>query len=92
MNFISIFMIIIGILLIMIGMTIVKKTDVLYGKLNVKYIRFKIFVNILVGAISIITGIMESVNNNMGNTLTKVFFIVVILAILSDMVLKRVYK
>jgi len=85
-------MIIIGIMLIMIGITINKKVDVINSKVDGRYIKYKIFVNILVGSISIITGIVQFFDSNLGNTFIGIFLGVVIVAIILEFILKRVFR
>lgn len=92
MNFIAIFMIIIGIFLLMIASTIYKSKTTLNSKINIKYINYKIFMNIFVGITAILTGIVQFIDKMLGNQFSGAFFIIVIIGTSLDFILKRVYK
>ena len=76
----------------MIGVTIYKNKEVIKSKIDIKYVKYKIFTYIFVGAVAILTGLVQFFDKNLGNTFTRIFFIVVIISISLDFILKRVYK
>lgn len=92
MNFIALFMIIIGVFLIMIGSTIFRKVGDLNTKMNIKYIKYKVFLNVFVGIAAILTGIVQFLDKGIANASTGAFFIIVIIGISLDFILKRVFK
>lgn len=90
MDSLSLVIIIFGVLFILFGAFTALKKDkfLLVGSSN--YLSYKIVANIIIGAFSLITGIILVFNKTLGNKLLLILLGVVILNVILDFIVKKI--